>query len=427
MKEDFNIAIIGLGYVGLPLAIEFGKKYKTIGFDLSELKIESYKNNLDPTGEVSRSSFEEASNLQFSNNTNDLVDSNIFIVAVPTPIDEAHVPDLTAMQSACEVVGRNMKKGATIIFESTVYPGLTEEFCAPILEKVSGLVWKVDFNLGYSPERISPGDKERTLTKIIKVVSGDNKETLKTVSFLYKSIISAGVYEASSIMVAEAAKVIENTQRDINIALVNELAIIFNKMDIDTNEVLDAAGTKWNFMPFKPGLVGGHCIGVDPYYLTYKSEMLGYHPEVILAGRRINDGVSSFIAQNTIKHLINAGSKIKNANVAVFGITFKEDCPDMRNSKVVDLVNELKDFGCNLFIHDPEGDPAISSEAFGIDLVQWEDLPDNLDAIILSVPHKFYKNKDETLLLKNLSSSGIIIDIKSILPKNYSKHFVWRL
>ena len=427
MIKDIDIAIIGLGYVGLPLAIEFGKKYKTIGFDVSESKIKAYKNNHDPAGEVSENSFKDAINISFTSSANDLEDKNIFIIAVPTPINEAHVPDLNAMQSACKVVGRNIKKGSIVIFESTVYPGLTEDFCVPLLEKFSGLTWKVDFNVGYSPERINPGDKERTLTKIMKIVSGDTEQTLNIISSLYKSIISAGVYEASSIMVAEAAKVIENTQRDINIALVNELAIIFNKMNIDTSEVLDAAGTKWNFMPFKPGLVGGHCIGVDPYYLTYKSEMLGYHPEVILAGRRINDGVSSFIVQNTIKHLINAGSNIKNANIGVLGLTFKEDCSDMRNSKVVDLINQLEEFGCNVIVHDPEADATISEEAYNISLTKWEDLPDNLDAIVLAVPHKFYKEKDETELLKNLSPSGVVIDIKSILSKSYSKHFIWRL
>ena len=333
-----TIAIVGLGYVGLPLAVEFGKKFKTIGYDLSERKIANYRNFRDPTGDVSVADLQAASFLTFTCDPALLSSADFVIVAVPTPVDIAHQPDFSPLVSASASVGKYLKRGAIVIYESTVYPGATEEICIPVLERESGLKWMKDFHVGYSPERINPGEKERTVTKIIKVVSGDDAATLEKVASLYETIIVAGVHRVSSIKVAEAAKVIENTQRDLNIALINELAVIFDRMDIDTLEVLEAAGTKWNFLPFRPGLVGGHCIGVDPYYLTHKAEMLGYHPDVILAGRRINDGMAAFIAQQTVKQLIQTGSPVKDAKVIVLGITFKENYPDLRNSKVADLV-----------------------------------------------------------------------------------------
>jgi UDP-N-acetyl-D-galactosamine dehydrogenase len=336
-----TIAVVGLGYVGLPLAVEFGKKFRTIGFDLSVEKIESYKRFIDPTGEVSSEDLKAATMLEVGTNPAALKEADFVIVAVPTPVDDAHQPDFSPLVGSSKAVGQNLKQGAIVVFESTVYPGATEEVCIPIIERESGKTWKKDFFVGYSPERINPGDKERTVTKIVKVVSGDTPETLATVKEIYGSIITAGVYPASNIKVAEAAKVIENTQRDLNIALMNELAIIFDKIGIDTLEVLQAAGTKWNFLPFRPGLVGGHCIGVDPYYLTHKAQKLGYHPEVILAGRRINDGMGKFIAEKTIKQLIRRGHPVKDCPIIVLGLTFKEDCPDLRNSRVIDVIRDL--------------------------------------------------------------------------------------
>lgn len=339
------IAIIGLGYVGLPLAIEFGKKYQTIGFDLSQSKVESYKNLCDPTGEVSADDLKAATHLSVSSDPASIAQADIFIVAVPTPVDSANIPDFSPLINASATVGRCMKRGAIVVYESTVYPGATEEVCIPLLEKHSGMRWRDGFHVGYSPERVNPGDKVRTLTKIVKVVSGDDEQTLNRLADLYGSIIEVGIHRASSIKVAEASKVIENTQRDLNIALMNELAIVFGKIGIDTLEVLEAAGTKWNFLPFRPGLVGGHCIGVDPYYLTYKAEKLGYHPQVILAGRRINDGMAAYVVHQTVKLMTRSGSRIKNANVIVLGLAFKENCPDLRNSKVADVVLELKEYG----------------------------------------------------------------------------------
>src|SRR3989344_1446726 len=339
------VAVVGLGYVGLPLAVEFGKKFETIGFDLSEHKVQSYRGFCDPTGEVSSADLRAATRLTVTTDPSLLAKADYIVVAVPTPVDEAHRPDFSPLVGSSTSVGRNMKKGAIVIYESTVYPGATEEICVPILEKESGLKWKKDFHVGYSPERINPGDKEHTLTKILKVVSGDDADTLEKVAKLYESVITAGVHRASSIKVAEAAKVIENTQRDLNIALMNELAIIFDKLNIDTLEVLRAAGTKWNFLSFRPGLVGGHCIGVDSYYLTHKAEMIGYHPQVILAGRRINDGMGKYIAEQTIKQMIARGAAIKGAQVLILGITFKENCADVRNTRVVDVIEELKTYG----------------------------------------------------------------------------------
>src|SRR3954465_4819303 len=353
-----TVAVVGLGYVGLPLAIEFGKKYRTIGFDLSQDKIDAYRKKFDPTGEVGAEEFKAAAKLEVTTNPRSLREADFIIVAVPTPVDEAHNPDFGPLVGASTSVGQNLVRGATVVFESTVYPGATEEVCIPVLEKHSGLKWKQDFFVGYSPERINPGDKQHTLTKIVKVVSGDSPKTLERVAEVYASVVTAGVHRASSIKVAEAAKVIENTQRDLNIALVNELALIFNKIGIDTTEVLGAAGTKWNFLPFRPGLVGGHCIGVDPYYLTYKAETLGYHPQVILSGRRINDGMGKYIAEQTVKQMIQRGFPVKGADINVLGLTFKENCADLRNSRVIDLIRELASYGANLHVHDPIADPS---------------------------------------------------------------------
>ena len=369
------VAVVGLGYVGLPLAVEFGKKMKTIGFDLSQAKIESYRRFVDPTGEVSTEDLRAARQLTVTADPAALEEADFIIVAVPTPVDEAHQPDLAPLMGASETVGRHMKRGAIVVYESTVYPGATEEACIPVLEKYSGMRWKQDFHVGYSPERINPGDREHTLTKILKVVSGDDAETLDKVAALYESIVTAGVYRASSIKVAEAAKVIENTQRDLNIALMNELAILFDRIGIDTLEVLQAAGTKWNFLPFRPGLVGGHCIGVDPYYLTHKADKVGYHPQVILAGRRINDGMGKFIAEQTVKHMIRNGSPVKGAQVNVLGLTFKENCPDIRNTRVIDVIHELQSYGIDVHVHDPVSDAAEARHEYGIELETWEPAP----------------------------------------------------
>ena len=407
------VAIVGLGYVGLPLAVEFGKKMPTLGLDLSEAKVAAYRRYTDPTGEVSTQDLEAATQLQCHTDPAVLKDADFIIIAVPTPVGVAHQPDLTPLIKSSEAVGKHMKRGAIVVYESTVYPGATEEVCIPILEKHSGLTWKQDFWVGYSPERINPGDKERTVTKIVKVVSGDTLATLNTVAEVYGSVITAGVYKASSIKVAEAAKVIENTQRDLNIALMNELAIIFERVGIDTLEVLKAAGTKWNFLPFRPGLVGGHCIGVDPYYLTHKAEMLGYHPQVILAGRRINDGMAAYVAQQTIKQMIGNGTNIKGAKVIVLGLTFKENCSDLRNSKVADVVKELQDFGCEVHVHDPLAEPEQALHEYGIRLSEWGQLPQNADAIVAAVSHAEYTTQPVANLLAPLKPGGVFIDIKS--------------
>ena len=428
--KDTTIAVVGLGYVGLPLAVEFGKKYPTIGFDLSQAKIDAYNRYVDPTGEVSSDELRAAVKLGGLEPTTDparLAAADFIIIAVPTPVDKAHIPDFTPLIGASTTAGLHLKKGATVVYESTVYPGATEEICIPILEQHSGLKWKQDFHVGYSPERINPGDKEHTLTKILKVVSGDSPTTLEDVAALYASIIAAGVHKASSIKVAEAAKVIENTQRDLNIALMNELAIIFDKMNIDTTEVLEAAGTKWNFLKFKPGLVGGHCIGVDPYYLTHKAEMLGYHPQVILAGRRINDGMGKFIAEKTVKLMIQQGTSIKGAKVIVLGLTFKEDCPDLRNSKVVDVIRELQDFGCEVLIHDPIADAIEADQEYGIKLTPWELLPKNADAMVLAVAHSQYSTQSPNELFSCLRTKGAVIDVKSIFSTDAIENPTWRL
>lgn len=408
-----TVAVCGLGYVGLPLAVEFGKKYETVGYDLSEAKIESYKKFIDPTGEVSTEDLRAATRLSVSTDPTTLAKADIIIVAVPTPVDEAHIPDFSPLVGSSTTVGKYMKKGAIVVYESTVYPGATEEVCIPLLEKHSGMKWKADFHVGYSPERVNPGDRERTITKIVKVVSGDDAATLDVVAEVYGSVITAGVHRASSIKVAEAAKVIENTQRDLNIALMNELSIIFGRIGIDTLEVLQAAGTKWNFLPFRPGLVGGHCIGVDPYYLTHKAEMLGYHPQVILAGRRINDGMAGYIAQQTIKQLIRTGSCVKGAKVVVLGLTFKENCPDLRNSKVADLVRELIDYGCDVSVHDPIAEAPEAKHEYGITLKSWQELPEQADAVVAAVAHREYLSMPLGDILGRLQSDGLFVDVKS--------------
>ncbi|MDO9010545.1 MAG: nucleotide sugar dehydrogenase [Gallionella sp.] len=408
-----KIAVVGLGYVGLPLAVEFGKKFPTVGLDLSVEKVAAYRNFIDPTGEVNTEDLRAATQLTCHTDPECLRDADFIIVAVPTPVDAAHQPDFTPLIKSSETVGKYLKRGAIVVYESTVYPGATEEVCIPLIEKHSGLKWKEDFFVGYSPERINPGDKERTVTKIIKVVSGDTPQTLKTVSEVYASVITAGVYPASSIKVAEASKVIENTQRDLNIALMNELSIIFDKIGIDTLEVLKASGTKWNFLPFRPGLVGGHCIGVDPYYLTHKADKLGYHPQVILAGRRINDGMAAYVAQQTVKKIIQAGGCVKGSKVIVLGLTFKENCPDLRNSKVADLVKELQEFGCDVSVHDPLAESGEAEHEYGIALTEWDALPNQADAIVAAVSHTEYTSQPIAQLLAKLKPGGVFIDIKS--------------
>jgi UDP-N-acetyl-D-galactosamine dehydrogenase len=405
------VAVVGLGYVGLPLAVEFGKKYRTIGFDLATEKIASYRRHVDPTGEVGEEALKQAVFLEPTTDSSHLREADFVIVAVPTPVDAAHNPDFKPLISASESVGKNLKPGATVVYESTVYPGATEEICVPILERESGLEWKRDFFVGYSPERINPGDKEHTLTRIVKVVSGDTERTLEFVAQMYGSIIPAGIYRAGSIKVAEAAKVIENTQRDLNIALMNELSLIFHRIGIDTLEVLQAAGTKWNFLPFRPGLVGGHCIGVDPYYLTHKADMLGYHPQVILAGRRINDGMGIYIAEQTIKQMSQAGIPIKDSTVIVLGLTFKENCPDLRNSRVIDVIRELESYGVKVVVHDPIASPAEAVREYGVTLVPWEQLP-RAQAIVAAVAHAAYKKLSIDDTLAKLDPGGIFMDIK---------------
>ena len=407
-----NVAVVGLGYVGLPLAVEFGKRLTTVGFDLNEAKLANYRRCQDPTGSVSGDDLRSATKLKYTSDPRDLSQADFIVVAVPTPVDDAHQPDFSPLRSACDIISPNMKKGAIVIFESTVYPGATEEVCIPALEKKSGKRWKHDFHVGYSPERINPGDHEHTLTTITKVVSGDDAQTLEAVAQLYELVVTAGVYRTSSIKAAEAAKVIENTQRDLNIALMNELAIIFHKLDIDTLEVLEAAGSKWNFLPFRPGLVGGHCIGVDPYYLTQKAERMGYHPEVILAGRRINDSMGKYVAEQTIKQIIQAGHSVNGSHVIVLGITFKEDCSDSRNTRVVDVVNELKTYGVNVWVHDPVADAEEARHEYGLELHPWEKLP-KAKAIVAAVAHKEFLKKGTDEMLKKLEKGGSFIDVKS--------------
>ena len=413
-----TIAVIGLGYVGLPLAVEFGKKQKTVGFDLHQEKVDAYARHVDPTGEVSSEDLKAAVHLTCSTDPKVISEADFIIVAVPTPVDDAHQPDFTPLVKSSESVGKYMKKGAIVVYESTVYPGATEEVCIPILEKFSGLKWKQDFNVGYSPERINPGDKERTVTKIMKVVSGDTPETLKIVADTYASVITAGVYPASSIKVAEAAKVIENTQRDLNIAFVNELSVIFDRIGIDTLEVLEAAGSKWNFLPFRPGLVGGHCIGVDPYYLTHKAEEVGYHPQVILAGRRINDNMARYVARNTIKRMLQQGMDAPRCKVGIMGITFKENCPDIRNSKVVDMVREFESWGMQVVVSDPVADPAEVQREYGLTLGPI-DAQNPVDVLVVAVGHSQYRAlTPEDLRSLCRGQRPILADVKSL----YDRH-----
>jgi UDP-N-acetyl-D-glucosamine/UDP-N-acetyl-D-galactosamine dehydrogenase len=423
------IAVVGLGYVGLPVAVAFGKRQRTLGYDLSSAKVAELRRHVDRSGEVSSRELADARHLNCSDDPALLREADFVIIAVPTPVDAAHQPDFTPLESASAIVGANLKPGATVVYESTVYPGATEEICVPILEQMSGLVWRKDFHVGYSPERINPGDYEHSFTRITKVVSGDDPQTLEQVARLYESVVTAGVYRAPSLRVAEAAKVIENTQRDINIALANELAIICDRLDIDTTEVLRAAGTKWNFLPFRPGLVGGHCIGVDPYYLTHKAELAGYHPEVILSGRRINDSMGAFIARKTVRQLINAGRSIKGARASILGLTFKENCADIRNSKVIDVVRELTDYGIEVFVHDPQADPDAALREYGVRLCSWDSLPVS-DALILAVPHRSLVETAPANLIAKIASNGCFIDVKSACdatPFNAAGVSVWRL
>ena len=412
MNGDATVAVVGLGYVGLPLAAHFGRLQRTIGFDVSPEKIADLRKGFDPAGDVAAGLLKGAERLELSSDPRLLKEADFILVAVPTPVDGARSPDLAPLRSASRTIGGNMKRGAVVVFESTVYPGATEEVCIPELERASGMAWKRDFHVAYSPERINPGDREHTLANTVKVVGADDAATLARVAALYARVVTAGIHKVSGIKVAEAAKVIENTQRDLNIALMNELAIIFHRLGLDTLEVLEAAGTKWNFLSFRPGLVGGHCIGVDPYYLTYRAEMAGYHPQVILAGRRINDGMGKYVAEQTVKRMIDGGSPIKDARVNVLGITFKEDVPDLRNSKVVDIVNELQSFGIRVAVHDPVAHAADAEREYGIRLVGWQELP-RADALIVAVAHRAFLALPIEQLASKLAPGGCFIDVKS--------------
>jgi len=429
LDQDIKIAVIGLGYVGLPLAVHFGAKFHTVGLDLKESIIANCKKKEDPTGEVSAEEFEKASFFHPTSDPSAISDADFIIVAVPTPIDHARRPDLTYMESSSITAGKYMKKGAVVIFESTVYPGVTEEICVPILEKESGYIWQQGFNVGYSPERINPGDKEHTLPKIVKVVSGDSPETCDKVAALYESIIIAGVHKTQTIKEAEAAKVIENTQRDLNIALMNELALIFDNLGIDTKNVLEAAGSKWNFLPFKPGLVGGHCIGVDPYYLTFKAESEGYHPQIILSGRRINDNMGRFVVEKTVKMMIQNGQNVKASKVGILGLTFKEDCPDLRNTRVIDIVHELESYSVDVLVHDALADPSEAEQYYGVRLCDQKELTD-LSALIVAVPHRDYLGLSMDEIKAMLVPEGCLIDVKSILDADEARRLglnFWRL
>lgn len=409
-----SIAVVGLGYVGLPIAVAFGKQVEVIGFDINTTKIDELRRGIDRTGEVSAQDLKSA-RVTFTSNPADLKLANFIIVAVPTPISEALQPDLKALRMCSEMIGENLSRGTIVVYESTVYPGVTEEVCLPILEKKSGMKAGRDFKLGYSPERINPGDKEHTLEKIMKVVSAQDEESLEIVAKTYGMVVKAGIHRASSIKVAEAAKVIENTQRDLNIALMNELSLIFHRLGIDTKSVLEAAGTKWNFLRFTPGLVGGHCIGVDPYYLTAKAESVGYHPQVILAGRRINNGMGKFVAEQTMKLLSQLSRPVKELKVGVLGLTFKENVPDLRNSKVPDIINELREYGVQVVVHDPIAESEEAVHEYGIKLVPWQEFT-ALDGLIVAVAHRQFMEVGLTELLKALRTpqSGVVVDVKSI-------------
>lgn len=415
MLNNIKIGMIGLGYVGLPLAVEFGRKYPTVGFDINQRRISELQSGNDHTLEVSTAELAEATHLTYSAAINDIADCTVYIVTVPTPINEHKQPDLTPLEKASDLLGKVVKKGDIVIYESTVYPGATEEVCVPILEKVSGLIFNQDFFVGYSPERINPGDKQHRVTNILKVTSGSNPEIAEKVDQLYKSIITAGTHKASSIKVAEAAKVIENTQRDVNIALINELALIFNKLGIDTEEVLLAAGTKWNFLPFRPGLVGGHCIGVDPYYLTHKAQSIGYNPEVILSGRRINDGMGAYVVSQLIKLMLKKRIHVQDANVLIMGLTFKENCPDIRNTRVVDIVAELQTYGIHVDVYDPWVDTEETVAEYGIHPVA-QPKAGKYDAMILAVAHEEFKEMPIAEIRALGKPQSIIYDLKYLFP-----------
>lgn len=431
VNGEEKISLVGLGYVGMPIAVAFSKKVKVVGFDLNAKKIELYKSGVDPTNEVGDDAIKNCT-VDFTADETKLREAKFHIVAVPTPVNDDHTPDLTPVEGASEILGRNLTKGSVVVFESTVYPGVTEEVCVPILERESGLKCGVDFKIGYSPERINPGDKVHRLETIKKIVSGMDEETLDTVAKVYELVVEAGVHRAESIKVAEAAKVIENSQRDINIAFMNELSIIFNKMGIDTKSVLEAAGTKWNFLKFYPGLVGGHCIGVDPYYLTYKAEELGYHSQIILSGRRINDDMGKYVAENTVKNLIKADASIKNAKIAILGFTFKENCPDTRNTKIIDIYNELREYGITPIIADPEADADEAKRLYEIEFVDINDIKD-CDAVILAVAHEQFKAvsmADFEKMFKHNENANVLVDIKGLLDrKEYENagYIYWRL
>lgn len=415
--KDLKIGVIGLGYVGLPLAVEFGKKYQTLGFDINQARVKELLSGHDSTLEVSDEELKDAPFMSYSFSVDDLKNCNVYIVTVPTPIDEHNQPDLTPLVKASEMLGNVVNKGDVIIYESTVYPGATEETCIPEVERVSGLIFNKDFFAGYSPERINPGDKEHRVTNILKVTSGSTPEIAETVDQLYKSVISAGTHKASSIKVAEAAKVIENTQRDVNIALINELSIIFNKLDIDTLEVLEAAGTKWNFLPFRPGLVGGHCIGVDPYYLTHKAQSVGYHPEMILAGRRLNDGMGQYVVSQLVKKMLAKRIHVDGAKVLVMGLTFKENCPDLRNTKVVDIVSELKEYNINVDIMDPWCSSEEAQHEYGLSLIE-QAKSAFYDAIVLAVGHNEFKELGAGNIRSLGKENHVLYDLKYVLDKN---------
>ena len=427
-KEE-KISLVGLGYVGMPIAVAFAKKVDVIGYDLNAKKIELYKNGIDPTNEVGNEVIANTT-VEFTNDETKLREAKFHIVAVPTPVNDDHTPDLTPVEGASRIVGRNLTKGSIVVYESTVYPGVTEDVCIPILEKESGLKCGVDFKVGYSPERINPGDKVHRLETIVKIVSGMDEESLDEIAKVYELVVDAGVHRASCIKVAEAAKVIENSQRDINIAFMNELSIIFNKMGIDTKSVLEAAGTKWNFLKFFPGLVGGHCIGVDPYYLTYKAEMLGYHSQIILSGRRINDDMGKYVAENVVKNLISADKAVRNAKVAILGFTFKENCPDTRNTRIIDIVNELKEYGITPVIADPEADADEAKWLYGIEFVDMNTIKD-MDAVILAVAHDSFNSLKMADMDKFFGEGKkVLLDIKGLLNrKEYEDagYSYWRL
>ena len=432
VNGEEKISLVGLGYVGMPIAVAFAKKVKVVGFDLNAKKIDLYKSGVDPTNEVGDEAIAQ-STVEFTSNPEMLKEAKFHIVAVPTPVNDDHSPDLSPVEGASKILGQNLTKDSVVVFESTVYPGVTEDVCVPILEKESGLKCGVDFKIGYSPERINPGDKEHRLENIKKIVSGMDDESLDVIAKVYELVIEAGVHRAESIKVAEAAKVIENSQRDINIAFMNELSIIFNKMGIDTKSVLEAAGTKWNFLKFYPGLVGGHCIGVDPYYLTYKAEQIGYHSQIILSGRRINDDMGKYIAESTVKNLIKASKSVRDAKVAILGFTFKEDCPDTRNTKIIDVVNELAEYGITPVIADPIADKDEAKREYGIEFVDMSDIKD-ADAVILAVAHKEFKDftmADLDKLYKNGDNNQkVLVDVKGLLNrKEYEKagYNYWRL